>query len=111
MFTSIFNFFDKLFHWDSDQGTFTKILSILLALFGLFCLGWLVIASYGIGHTQLAMAHKAGHGGSETLFATLFFCRSCILGMAKFHRQGKISGQSNAVYRQPFSIDHPWGER
>lgn len=84
MFTSIFNFFDKLFHWDSDQGTFTKILSILLALFGLFCLGWLVIASYGIGHTQLAMAHKAGHGGSETLFATLFFAGAAFWGWLNF---------------------------
>jgi hypothetical protein len=45
---------------------------------------WLIVASYGVGHTYLAQAHKAGHGGSETLFATLFFAGAFFWGWINF---------------------------
>jgi hypothetical protein len=63
--------FDKI--WDADDSLFTKILSVVSVLFGVFCSLWLVVASYGIGNTKLAQAHAAGHGGSETIFATLIY--------------------------------------
>jgi hypothetical protein len=82
--TSVLNFLNSIFHWDADQGVFSKVLSVLLALFGIFCLGWLIVASYGIGNTLLAQAHTAGHGGSETFFATLFFAAAAFWGWINF---------------------------
>lgn len=67
------NFLQRLFHWDASQGLFEKILTIILALFGIVCVLWLIIASYGVGHTYLAKAHQAGHGGNEAFFATLLY--------------------------------------
>lgn len=84
MFTSVFNFLNKIFHWDADQGIGAKILTIVFALFGIFCILWLVVASYGVGHTLLAQAHQAGHGGSETIFATLFFAGAAFWGWINF---------------------------
>lgn len=82
--TSVFNFLGKLFHWDEGQGLFEKIITVLLALFGLFCIGLLIVASYGVGHTLLAQAHQAGHGGSETFFATIFFAAAAFWGWLNF---------------------------
>lgn len=65
--------FDKYFRWDADDSLFTKILSVVSVLFGAFLLGWLIIASYGIGNSALAKAHEAGRGASETIFATLIY--------------------------------------
>lgn len=65
--------FDKVFHWNADDSLFTQIISILSVAFGVVCLGWLIVASYGIGSTKLAQAHTAGHGGSETIFATIIY--------------------------------------
>jgi hypothetical protein len=84
MFTSVFNFLNKIFHWDADQGIGTRILTVVLALFGIFCMLWLIVASYGVGNTLLAQAHKAGHGGSETLFATLLFAGAAFWGWINF---------------------------
>jgi hypothetical protein len=82
--TSVFNFLGKLFQWDADQGLFSKILTVILALFGVGCLLVLIGASYGIGNTLLAQAHKAGHGGSETIFATLLFAGAAFWGWINF---------------------------
>lgn len=84
MFTSVFNFLGKLFQWDSDASLLEKILTVVFALFGIFCMLWLIIASYGIGNTLLAQAHKAGHGFSETLFATLFYAGAAFWGWLNF---------------------------
>jgi hypothetical protein len=84
MFTSVFNFLNGIFHWDADQKWPTRVLTVVCALFGIFCMLWLIVASYGVGHTYLAQAHKAGHGGSETLFATLFFAGAFFWGWINF---------------------------
>src|SRR5690348_5873991 len=84
MLTSVIKFLQSVFHWDSDAKTSEKVLTVVFGLFGLFCIGWLIIASYGIGNTNLAQAHKAGHGGSETFFATIFFAGAAVWGWFNF---------------------------
>jgi hypothetical protein len=84
MFTSVFNFLDKIFQWDADQGLFAKILTVVFGLFGIALILILIGSSYGIGNNLIAQAHKAGHGGSETLFATLFFAGAAFWGWINF---------------------------
>lgn len=84
MLTSVFNFLSKIFHWDEDQGWFEKGLTVFLALFFVIIMFILIGSSYGIGHNQLALAHRAGHGGSETLFATLFYAGAALWGWLVF---------------------------
>jgi hypothetical protein len=84
MFTSVFNFLNKFFHWDADQGIFSKVLTVILAVFFLVVMAILIGSSYGIGHNLLAKAHTAGHGGSETLFATLIFAGAAFWGWLNF---------------------------
>lgn len=84
MFTSVFNFLGKLFQWEKDATLFEKILTVVLALFGITLLLILIFTSYGIGNNFLAQAHRAGHGASETLFATLFFAGAAFWGWINF---------------------------
>lgn len=80
----VMKFLQKLFHWDADQGPFEKGLTVLLAIFGIFCIVWLIVASYGVGNTYLAEAHKLGKGGSETLWATVLFVIAGVWAWAVF---------------------------
>jgi hypothetical protein len=73
MFTSIFNFLNTLFRWDKNASLFEKILTVVLALFGIGLMLVLIGASYGIGNSLLAQAHEKANGVSASLFATLFF--------------------------------------
>lgn len=84
MFTSVFNFLNKIFHWDANDSALTKVLTVVLAIFFLAIVVILIGSSYGIGHNLLAQAHKAGHGGSETIFATLFFGGAIFWGWLNF---------------------------
>lgn len=77
-------FLQKLFHWDADQSPFEKGLTVVLALFGIFCILWLVVASYGVGNTYLAQAHKAAHGGSASIWATVLFIACGVWAWAVF---------------------------
>lgn len=84
MLTSVFNFLSRLFHWDADQGPFEKILTVVLALFGITLIVILIGSSYGIGNNLLAQAHQKGHGFSETLFATLLYAGAAFWGWINF---------------------------
>lgn len=84
MFTSVYNFLSKIFEWGKDAKTSEKVLTIVFGLFGLACIVWLILASYGIGHTNLAVAHQRGHGGNETFFATVFFAGAAVCGWLNF---------------------------
>jgi hypothetical protein len=84
MLTSVFNFLQRVFHWDADDSVLTKILTVVFGLFGIVLMFILIGSSYGIGHNLLAQAHRAGHGGSETLFATLFFAGAAFWGWLNF---------------------------
>lgn len=63
--SSITNFIRKALGLDEGVGTFGVILSAVLVLFGAGILVFLLVASFGIGHTQLAEASK--HRGSSVL--------------------------------------------
>lgn len=77
-------FLQRLFHWESTASAFEKVLTVLLALFGIFCILWLVVASYGVGNTYLAQAHRAAHGGSASLWATVLFIAAGVWAWAVF---------------------------
>lgn len=66
-------FLRSVFHWDADASIVEKIITVLVPIGVAVLLLWLIIASYGIGHTDLARAHQLGHGGSETIFATILY--------------------------------------
>lgn len=77
-------FLQKIFQWDGDQSLFSKALTVVLALFGIGCMVVLIGSSYGIGHNLLAQAHQAGHGFSETFFATILFAGAAFWGWINF---------------------------
>lgn len=64
-------FLQSLFHFDRTAGAFEKIMTVFVVLFVGALLIWLVAASYGIGNSNLAQAHRLAHGGSASVFATL----------------------------------------
>lgn len=61
--TSVQNFIRRALGQGDDVGTVGVIISALSLLFGAFLICWLLIASFGVGHTQLAEASK-GRGSS-----------------------------------------------
>jgi hypothetical protein len=63
-------FLQRLFHWDADQSAFEKGLTIVLALGFIFAVVFLIVVSYGVGHTDVANNHRAG---GSTGWATFFF--------------------------------------
>lgn len=77
-------FLQRLFHWEPTASAFEKILTVLLALFGIFCVLWLVVASYGVGNTFLAQAHQKANGGSASLWATVLFILCAVWAWAVF---------------------------
>lgn len=61
--TSVQNFIKKALGIDEGVGSFGVFLSAVLVLFGAGLLVFLLIASFGVGHTALAEASK-GRGSS-----------------------------------------------
>lgn len=66
-------FLQRVFHFDGDAGPVEKIITVLVPLFVGVLLVWLILASYGVGHSQLAQAHQNVKGGSASLWATVLF--------------------------------------
>ena len=67
-------FLKSVFHFDSDAGPLEKIVTILVPCFVAFLLIWLILASYGVGHSALARAHQLlPHGGSASVIATILY--------------------------------------
>lgn len=62
-FTSVQNFIRKTLGLDSDVGPVGVIISALLVIFGACVLGYLLLASFGVGGSQLAEASR-GRGSS-----------------------------------------------
>lgn len=77
-------FLQRLFHWERKATVFEKAITVASALFGIFCVLWLIIASYGIGNTYLAQAHRAAHGGSASIWATVLFVLTAVWTRAVF---------------------------
>jgi hypothetical protein len=67
-------FIKSLFRWDSDAGPVEKIITVLVPVVFLILFLWLVLASYGVGGSQLAQAHNnLRHPGSAATIATVIF--------------------------------------
>lgn len=71
-------FLQSLFHWDADASVFEKALTVVLALFGIFCVTFLVLSSFGAFNNYVSQAaHEAGFGvkilGFVVLAATVFW--------------------------------------
>ena len=68
------NFLQKVFGWSSDAKTSEKVFTVLASTVVIVVLLWLIIASYGIGNTDIAMVHKSlKHPGQAALIATLIY--------------------------------------
>jgi hypothetical protein len=65
-------FLKSVFKWDSDAGPVEKILTVVVPIGALILFAWLILASYGVGHSDLAVAHQTlKNPGSAAIFATI----------------------------------------
>jgi hypothetical protein len=60
-------FLQSLFHWDADQGLFEKLLTVVLALFGITLIMVLVLSSYGVFDNYLSQSARAAGAGVKLL--------------------------------------------
>ena len=66
------NFLKNLFKFDSGAGTFEKVITVLVPVGAVVLLGWLILASYGVGNSDLARAHQTMKDpASGALWATI----------------------------------------
>lgn len=66
------NFLKNVFHFDSDAGPFEKAITVIVPVAVAILLGWLILASYGVGNSDLARAHEASRGNAS-VWATVIF--------------------------------------
>ena len=76
-------FLNHIFHWDSDQGTFNKALSIALVLFGAILIVLSIAWSYGIGNNILSHNGQQGEW-YDHLVATGFLAIGVVFGYLQF---------------------------
>lgn len=66
-------FLSKLFHFDSDAGPVEKAITVIVPIGAIILFTWLILASYGVGNTDLAKAHEAARGGHASFWATILY--------------------------------------
>lgn len=66
-------FLQSLFHFDRTAGAVERIMTVFVVFLVATLVIWLIVASYGVGNSNLAKAHQLAHGGSASFFATLIY--------------------------------------